>query len=387
VAPGRRRCSEPGHSPGGAGTATPERPSTLMTLTRAVKAVPGAAEPRAPRARASACPAGSARGLPPGGIVIVVAGMRYRPLGTSGLMVSVVGLGCNNFGSRCDLERSRAVVDAALEEGVTLFDTADTYGGTRSEAYLGEILEGRRDDVILATKFGHDLGGAAGADWGARGSRRYVRRAVEDSLRRLRTDHIDLYQYHRPDGVTPFEETLSVLDDLVKEGKVLYVGSSNLSAWQVAHCEWLARTNGTIRFVSAQNSYSLVDRRAESELVPACEHYGVGLLPYFPLANGLLTGKYRRGEPVPEGARLAGRAIDDRSMEVVDSLEKLGAEIGRSLLELAVGGLAARPAVASVIAGATTPGQVRANAAAGSWVPSPEEASAIDAASRLPARR
>jgi aryl-alcohol dehydrogenase-like predicted oxidoreductase len=358
-----------------------------MTLTRAVKAVPGAAEPRAPRGRASACPAGSARGLPPGGIVIVVAGMRYRPLGTSGLMVSVVGLGCNNFGSRCDLERSRAVVDAALEEGVTLFDTADTYGGTRSEAYLGEILEGRRDDVILATKFGHDLGGAAGADWGARGSRRYVRRAVEDSLRRLRTDHIDLYQYHRPDGVTPFEETLSVLDDLVKEGKVLYVGSSNLSAWQVAHCEWLARTNGTIRFVSAQNSYSLVDRRAESELVPACEHYGVGLLPYFPLANGLLTGKYRRGEPAPEGARLAGRAIDDRSMEVVDSLEKLGAEIGRSLLELAVGGLAARPAVASVIAGATTPGQVRANAAAGSWVPSPEEASAIDAASRRPARR
>jgi aryl-alcohol dehydrogenase-like predicted oxidoreductase len=299
--------------------------------------------------------------------------MRYRPLGRSGLLVSVVGLGCNNFGSRIDTDAARAVVDAAIDAGVTLFDTADVYGNRGgSETILGELLADRRDEVVLATKFGMPMDD--GPD--ARGSRRYVRRAVEASLRRLRTDRIDLYQYHRPDGVTPIEETLEALSELVSEGKVRYIGSSNLAAWQVADAEWTSRTRGLARFISAQNEYSLLDRGVEVELVPACEQFGIGVLPYFPLASGLLTGKYRRGEPAPAGTRLASRsqALEDADFDRIEALERFASQAGRSLLELAVGGLAARPAVSSVIAGATTAEQVRANVTAGSWVPSEDEA-------------
>ena len=299
--------------------------------------------------------------------------MRHRPLGRSELMVSVVGLGCNNFGSRIDTEAARAVVDAAIDAGVTLFDTADVYGNRGgSETILGELLAGRRDEVVLATKFGHPMDD--GTD--ARGSRSYIRRAVEASLRRLRTDRIDLYQYHRPDGVTPIEETLEALSELVSEGKVREIGSSNLAAWQVADAEWTSRTRGLARFIIAQNEYSLLDRGVEAELVPACEQFGIGVLPYFPLASGLLTGKYRRGEPAPAGTRLASRsqALADADFDRIEALESFASQAGRSLLEVAVGGLAARPAVSSVIAGATTAEQVRANVAAGSWVPSEDEA-------------
>jgi aryl-alcohol dehydrogenase-like predicted oxidoreductase len=242
--------------------------------------------------------------------------------------------------------------------------------------------------VILATKFGMDMGGANGPDWGARGSRRYIRRAVEGSLDRLQTDWIDLYQYHAPDGVTPMEETLAALDELVREGKVRYVGSSNFAGWQVADTEAIARRHGWSRYVSAQNSYSLLDRLAERELVPACVHYRVGLLPYFPLANGILTGKYRRGETPPEGTRLAARgsAVSDRQFDVLDALEQFARERGISLLHVAIGGLAALPAVASVIAGATRPEQVRANVEAGEWEPTAEDLAALNAIVR-PGRR
>ena len=296
--------------------------------------------------------------------------MRYRPLGRSGLLVSVVGLGCNNFGGRLDLEAARAVVDAALDAGVTLLDTADVYGGQGgSETILGQLLEGRRDEVVLATKFGMSMGEESERE--LRGSRRYIRRAVEASLQRLRTDYIDLYQYHRPDGTTPVAETLEALSELVTEGKVRYVGCSNFAAWQLIDAEWISQSGGLRRFISAQNEYSLLERGAEAELLPACERHGIGVLPYFPLANGLLTGKYRRGEPAPAGTRLAGRAgiLDHADFDRIDALEAFAAATGRSLLELAIGGLAAQPAVASVIAGATTADQVRANVAAGAWIP------------------
>jgi aryl-alcohol dehydrogenase-like predicted oxidoreductase len=296
--------------------------------------------------------------------------MRYRPLGRSGLLVSVVGLGCNNFGGRLDLEAARAVVDAALDAGVTLLDTADVYGGPGgSETILGQLLEGRRDEVVLATKFGMSMGEESERE--LRGSRRYIRRAVEASLQRLRTDYIDLYQYHRPDGTTPVAETLEALSELVTEGKVRYVGCSNFAAWQLIDAEWISQSGGLRRFISAQNEYSLLERGAEAELLPACERHGIGVLPYFPLANGLLTGKYRRGEPAPAGTRLAARAqvLDHADFDRIDALEAFAAAAGRSLLELAIGGLAAQPAVASVIAGATTADQVRANVAAGAWIP------------------
>jgi aryl-alcohol dehydrogenase-like predicted oxidoreductase len=299
--------------------------------------------------------------------------MRYRPLGRSGLLVSVVGLGCNNFGGRIDGDAARAVVDAAIDAGVTLFDTADVYGNRGgSETILGELLADRRDEVVLATKFGVAMDD--GPD--ARGSRRYVRRAVEASLRRLQTDRIDLYQYHWPDGVTPIEETLEALSELVSEGKVRYIGSSNLAAWQVADADWTSRTHGLARFISAQNEYSLLDRGVEVELVPACQQFGIGVLPYFPLARGLLTGKYRRGEAAPAGTRLASRSqtLEDADFDRIEALESFASQAGRTLLEVAMGGLAARPAVSSVIAGATTAEQVRANVAAGSWVPSEDEA-------------
>ena len=300
--------------------------------------------------------------------------MQWRRLGSSGLVVSVVGLGTNNFGMKLDAAQSRAVVDAALEHGITLFDTADSYGA--SEERLGDALAGRRDDVVIATKFGSDVrnrGLSNGEDWGARGSRRYIVRACEASLRRLRTDWIDLYQMHRPDPRTPIEETLSALDDLVHAGKVRYLGSSNFSGWQVAEAEWTSRTRGLERFVSAQNEYSLIDRGIEADLVPALEHFGIGLLPYFPLASGLLTGKYRRGEPPPPGSRIAawGResTLTDELFDRLEALEAFASARGITLLDIAIGALAAETAVSSVIAGATSADQVAANVRAGAWTP------------------
>ncbi|PZS18243.1 MAG: aldo/keto reductase [Pseudonocardiales bacterium] len=309
--------------------------------------------------------------------------MEFRRLGESGLVVSVVGLGTNNLGMKLDDEQSREVVDAAFDEGITLFDTSDSYG--RSEQRLGTLLEGRRDDVVLATKFGSDVrrrGGDNGEDWGARGSRRYIRRAVESSLRRLRTDWIDLYQLHRPDPATPIEETLSALSDLVREGKVRYLGSSNFAGWQVADAEWTSRTRGLERFVSAQNEYNLLTRGIEEDLVPALEAYGIGLLPFFPLASGLLTGKYRRGQPPPQGSRIQawGResVLTDACFDVVEGLEAFAAARSISVLDVAVGGLSAQPAVASVIAGATSRAQVAANVAAAAWQPDLDELAELD---------
>jgi aryl-alcohol dehydrogenase-like predicted oxidoreductase len=296
--------------------------------------------------------------------------MRERRLGSSGLVVSVVGLGCNNFGWRLDAEQTRGVVDAAIGVGITLFDTAESYGGGESELFLGRALAGRREEVVIATKFGGSReGGAPG------GSAENVRRAIDASLGRLGTDYVDLYQYHRPDGMTPIEETLGALDELVRAGKVRHVGSSNFSAAQVREAAAVASARGWSPFVSAQNEYSLLRRDAEQELVPALEELAVGLLPYFPLANGLLTGKYRRGEPAPEGTRLAGRGVpdDEETWRRIETLEAFAATRGLSLLDVAVGGLAAMPTVSSVIAGATTTAQVRANAAAGEWVPSADE--------------
>lgn len=308
--------------------------------------------------------------------------MRYRRLGDSGLAVSVVGLGCNNFGRRIDWEASQAVVDAAIAAGVTLFDTADSYGtppGT-SEQILGEALKGRRDDVIVATKFGHDLGGAIGPDWGARGSRRYILRAVEASLRRLNTDWIDLYQLHYPDEETPVEETLATLTDLVREGKVRYIGCSNIAGWQVADAAWTASSAGLTGFISVQNEYSLLDRSIEAEVVPACERFGLGVLPYFPLAQGLLTGKFRRAEPPAAGTRLATRPelLDIADWDMVEALAAFAEERDLGLVDVAVGWLGAQPTVASVIAGATRPEQVRANVAAAEWIPSVDDLAAID---------
>jgi aryl-alcohol dehydrogenase-like predicted oxidoreductase len=304
--------------------------------------------------------------------------MRTRRLGREGPEVSVVGLGCNNFGMRVDLEGTRAVVDAALDVGVTLLDTADIYGNRGgSEEFMGEVLEGRRDRVVLATKFGGDMGDGTKA----RGSRAYIREAIEGSLRRLRTDYVDLYQYHTPDGITPFEETFGVLDELVREGKVRYVGHSNLKAAQVEEVDVLALESGFVRPVSAQNQYSLLRREAEEKLLPTCERLGLGVLPYFPLASGLLTGKYRRGEPPPEGTRLSGRAevFTDEKWDRIEALERYAAERNVTLLDVAIGGLLAQPAIASVIAGATKPEQVRANAAAGEWKPSPGDVAALKA--------
>ncbi len=309
--------------------------------------------------------------------------MRYRPLGRSGLVVSMVGLGGNNIGRSMDAAVTRKTLDAALDLGVTLLDTADIYGGHRgeSEELLGEVLGGDREQFVLATKFGNDMGGVNGPDWGARGSRRYVRTAVEASLRRLRTDHIDLYQYHAPDGLTPVEETLAALDELVTAGKVRYVGSSNFAGWQVAQADHVAVELGAERFVSAQNEYSLLDRRAEAELVPACEEYGVGVLPFFPLANGLLTGKYERDVPPPPGTRLGDRKSDlheSAPWDVLDALRAYADRRGLSMLDVAIGGLAAQPAVVSVIAGATSADQLRANAAAGDWEPDQDDLAELD---------
>ena len=302
--------------------------------------------------------------------------MTYQPLGDSGLVVSSLGLGCNAFGRRVDQDGVAALLRASRDVGLTLLDTADIYGGRpgQSESMLGEALQGQRDEFVLATKFGMDMQGANGEDFGVRGSRRYVRRAVEASLRRLRTDHIDLYQLHRPDPVTPLEETLEALTDLVREGKVLYVGCSNLDGWQVADAAWTSQTAGLASFVSVQNEYNLLDREIETEVVPACERFGLGILPFFPLAHGLLTGKYRRGEAAPAGSRAAlesDRAawLAEADWDRIEGLERFAAERDLELLDVAMGGLAAQPAVASVIAGATRPEQVLRNAQAIAWEP------------------
>ena len=300
--------------------------------------------------------------------------MRTRRFGSSELEVTVVGLGCNNFGGRIGEEASRAVIDAALDAGVTFFDTADVYGNKGgSEEIIGRALVGRRDRVVLGTKFGHDLGDGETA----RGARPYIRKAVEASLRRLQTDWIDLYQYHRPDGVTPVEETLAALDELVQEGTVRAIGSSNFTAQMVEEAHTIAAEGGLTPFVSEQSQYSWLRREAEEDLLPTCERLGVGFIPYFPLASGLLTGKYRRGEPIPEGTRLHGRELDEADLDRVEQLEAFAAELGVTLLDVAIGGLAAVPGVASVIAGATKPEQVRANAAAGAWEPTPDELAAL----------
>jgi aryl-alcohol dehydrogenase-like predicted oxidoreductase len=294
-----------------------------------------------------------------------------RPFGDSGLEVSVVGLGCNNFGRRIDLEATRAVVDAALDEGVTFFDTANTYGRGQSEEFLGEVLEGRRDKVTLATKFGMDMGDGKGP----RGSRDYILQAIEASLRRLRTDTIDIYWYHRPDGITPIAETLEALDELVQLGSVRAIGASNFSARQLEEADAVARERGLTRFTAVQNEYSLLVRVAEADVLPACERLGIGFVPFFPLASGLLTGKYRRGEAGPSGARLSDRdeIASDEQFALIDELQRYADARGVSLVDVAIGALIARPVISSVIAGATKPEQVRANAAAARWQPSDED--------------
>jgi aryl-alcohol dehydrogenase-like predicted oxidoreductase len=295
--------------------------------------------------------------------------MRIRTLGDGGPQVSVVGLGTNNFGRTCDYKASLAVVDAALEAGITLFDTADIYGQGASEDFIGRALEGRRERVVLATKFGSPMDEHP-AD--RRGSPDYIRWAVEASLRRLRTDVIDVYQLHRPDEGTPVADTLAALHELVEEGTVRHIGSSNFSEAQIEAADRVARERGLTRFVSAQNEYSLVEREVESEILPVCERLGIGMLPYFPLASGLLTGKYTRGEKATQG-RLAGREIPEEQWDRLERLQQFADERGVSLLSVAIGGLAAMPAVASVIAGATTPEQVYANVAAGEWEPSADD--------------
>ena len=285
-------------------------------------------------------------------------------LDLGGLGVSRVGLGCNNFGGRLDKEATRAVVDAALAAGVTFFDTADIYGNHGgSERLLGEILEGRRDRVVLATKFGKEMGDGATS----RGSADYIRRAIDASLERLRTDYVDLYYQHEPDPSTPIAETLGALDELVRAGRVRAIGCSNFSAGQLAEADRVARENGTTRFVAVQNHYNLLQRDDDGDVLPCARELGVSYVPYFPLASGLLTGKVRRGERGPEGSRLAGREFDEETFDRLDALERFAADRGRTLLELAVSALASTPGIASVIAGATRPEQVRANAAAGAW--------------------
>jgi aryl-alcohol dehydrogenase-like predicted oxidoreductase len=312
--------------------------------------------------------------------------VEYRTLGRSGLQVSVVGLGCNNFGRRLDRERTKAVVHRALELGVTFFDTADVYGpGGLSEEYLGDALKGHRRNVVIATKFASPMG--EGPLWSGT-SRRYIYEAVEASLRRLGTDYIDLYQVHFPDARTPIEETLRALDDLVRAGKVRYIGCSNFAAWQVVEAQWTARAQHLTPFITAQNLYNLLDRRIERELVPACNACGLSVLPYFPLASGFLTGKYRRGEPPPQGTRLAAagpmaeRVLTAANFDTLERLEAFATERGHTMVELAIGWLASQRHVGSVIAGATTPEQVDQNVRAAEWKLSSQELAEVDAITR-----
>jgi 1-deoxyxylulose-5-phosphate synthase len=310
----------------------------------------------------------------------------YRRVGNSGLSVSVVGLGCNNLGRSGTVTESQegtdAVVHAALDAGITFFDVADTYGREPglSESMLGQALGSRRNDAVIGTKFGMDMRGANGEDFGARGSRRYIIKAAEASLRRLGTDWIELYQFHTPDPLTPIDETLSALEDLVSSGKVRYIGHSNRAGWQIAEAEYVARARGGARFISSQNHYNLLDRRAELEVTPAAEAYGIGVLPYFPLANGLLTGKYSPGK-APEGSRLSHtrtNLIHDADWEQLGAFGEFAAARGLSEVQVAFSWLAAQPSVSSVIAGATTPEQVRQNAAAVAWKPNHAELAELD---------
>jgi len=312
--------------------------------------------------------------------------VELRHLGESGLVVSAVGLGCNNLGrpgtAAESLAGSRALIAAAVDAGINLFDIADVYGAPRgrSEELLGQALSGRRDSAVIATKFGVDMQGANGPDFGARGSRRYVKRAVEASLRRLGTDWIDLYQLHRADPTTPIEETLSALDDLVREGLIRYAGVCNLAGWQVADAVWLARTNNLTGIVAAENHYSLLEREAERDILPACQRFGLGMLPYFPLANGLLSGKYQRETDPPSNARLAGRTrlLADAPWDRIEKLRAFADERGIPMATVAIGWLLAQKTVGSVIAGATTPDQALANAAAPQWHPSSDDLQVLD---------
>ncbi len=313
---------------------------------------------------------------------------KLRRVGRSGLAVSAVGLGCNNLGrehtSTVTLDASKELIDAALDAGITLFDVADIYGKPpgRSEEFLGAALGKRRGDVVLATKFGMDAAGANGPDFGARGSRRYIRAAVEASLRRLNTDWIDLYQFHQPDDETPIEETLAALDDLVVAGKVRYIGHSNFAGWQAADAAWVARSSSLTPFISAQNEYSLLNRDIERDLLPAAEHFGLGVLPFFPLANGLLTGKYSRSD-APAGSRLREQKphlLDSAPWDRLEKLQTFADERGVSMLQVAFGWLLANPQVSSVIAGATSTKQLLANVEAGTaFVPTTEDLEQIDA--------
>jgi aryl-alcohol dehydrogenase-like predicted oxidoreductase len=315
-----------------------------------------------------------------------MANIEYRTLGDSGLIVSTIGLGCNNFGRAGTAtetqEGTDALIDAAIDAGVTFFDTADIYGKERglSETLMGASLQGKRDRIVLATKFGHDMAGINGPDWGVRGSRRYIRLAVESSLRRLRTDWIDLYQLHHPDPVTPIEETLETLDDLITEGKIRYIGHSNLAGWQIAEAEFTARLAGHPRFVSAQNEYSLLVRGAEREVLPAVNAYGLGFLPFFPLYNGLLTGKFSRsGGPADSRIMMLRKhLLDGAPWEAIEAYQAFCDERGVSMLEATFAWLLAQPGLTSVIAGATRPEQIVANAeAATAWTPTAEDLATI----------
>ena len=294
----------------------------------------------------------------------------------------MLGLGCNQIGRTVDQDGARRLIDECEAAGVNLIDTADSYGEAgSSEQFLGDALAGaRRERFVVATKFGWQVSGVAGAPGAPRGSREYIRWAVEGSLRRLQTDHIDLYQYHRPDGVTPVEETLEALNELIEEGLVRFIGCSNFDAGLLDEAARVAEERGLAGFVTAQNEYSLLNRTLEADVVPAAERHGLAIIPYFPLARGLLTGKYRRGQVGPEGARLSGRdeIADARTFDVLEALERYAEERGVSLLEVAIGGLAAQPAVASVIAGARRPDQIAGNAQAARWVPSDEDLRALD---------
>jgi aryl-alcohol dehydrogenase-like predicted oxidoreductase len=309
--------------------------------------------------------------------------MEYRNLGSSGLQVSAVGLGCNNFGMRCDLAQTKAVVHAALDAGITFFDTADIYGGRgKSEEFLGAALEGKRRDVVIATKFSGPMG--EGPLWSG-ASRRYVFEAVDASLRRLGVDYIDLLQVHFPDVKTPIEETMRALDDVVRAGKVRYVGCSNFPGWQVVEAQWVARSEHLSPFVTSQNQYNLLDRRIERELVPACQRHGMGILPYFPLASGFLTGKYARGQEPAKDTRLglwgarAATILSEPNFDTLARLEEFAKERGHSMIELAIGWLASHDYVPTVIAGATRPEQVAQNAAAAAWKLTADEMTQVDA--------
>jgi len=299
-----------------------------------------------------------------------------RPLGHSGIQVSVVGLGCNQFGGNLDQAQTKAVLDTAIDAGITFLDTADRYGNTLSEEFMGQALKGRRDQVVLATKFGMDLGDG----WdGPRGAGEYIRHAVQESLRRLQTDTIDLYWYHRPDGVTPISETLEALDALVKAGTVRALGASNFSAEQIQEADAAAKQRGLTPFTAIQNEYSLLSRGAEADVLPLCERLNIAFIPYYPLASGLLTGKYKRGEAAPQGTRLSKREeiATPAQWQTVEALTAFADARGVALSQVAIGALLAHPAVASVIAGATKPEQITANAQAAGWEPSEADLSAL----------